>query len=112
MRNMFNASKQPQCKMPKDLRVVLVTAYSVWADYFCEGCKNFKLPTTVTPLLVTDENRQQVLEQVFELEADVVVVSSPGFLGSEIGFVEALRSLDSNARVVIFCSNYLDFAQK
>lgn len=88
------------------IKILIITAYALWADFFFEGSKNFRCPLIVTPLLITDENRQQVLQQALEFQSDLIVVFTPGFAGSELGFVEALRMLGSEARVVLVCSNY------
>lgn len=90
-----------------NIRVLILTAYTLWSDSLAENFKKFDRKLEVRTVLVEEEKRHLALAEAVETFDDIVLVVSPGYYGSELNFVEALRSIGCQSPIMVLCSNYI-----
>lgn len=88
------------------IKLLVVTAYALWADSLDQIFKGFGRELELRVVLVSDDKQPQALAQAVETTDDIILVSSPGYLGSELNFVEALRKVGCQSPIMLLCSNY------
>lgn len=108
MTNSYNMPEEPLFGhkfILSPIKLLLITAFALWSDSLVENFKYFSREVDARVVLVTEEPQNQALVQAVETTKDIVVVSSPSYLGGELSFVETLRNFGCHSPTMVLCSN-------
>ena len=105
---LINLTSHPSQVPPLDsIKILLFTAHSLWGQLLFTYITNFKDNIRVTINDDTNEDLESALNVALTTNSDLILVASPGYVGAELSFVQALHKAGCHTPILMLISHYI-----